>query len=48
MEKLTDEVKQDSVWTVIFANDIVICSECREQVEKRNENQKARQNMCVD
>ena len=32
MYRLTDEVRQGSLWTMMFADDIVICSESREQV----------------
>ena len=31
-DKLTDEVRQESPWTAMFADDTVICSESREQV----------------
>ncbi|KAJ8348946.1 hypothetical protein SKAU_G00275380 [Synaphobranchus kaupii] len=34
MDRLTDEVRQESPWTMMFADDIVICSESREQVEE--------------
>ncbi|KAI5621396.1 gastrula zinc finger protein XlCGF28.1-like, partial [Silurus asotus] len=34
MDRLTDEVSQESPWTMMFADDIVICCESREQVEK--------------
>ncbi|KAI5625322.1 hypothetical protein C0J50_15181 [Silurus asotus] len=34
MDRLTDEVRQESPWTMMFADDIVICCESREQVEK--------------
>ncbi|KAK3573842.1 hypothetical protein QTP86_032881 [Hemibagrus guttatus] len=42
MDQLSEEVIQESPWTIMFADDIVICSESREQVEvcageKRNE-----------
>ncbi|KAK3526386.1 hypothetical protein QTP70_025422 [Hemibagrus guttatus] len=42
MDQLSEEVRQESPWTMMFADDIVICSESREQVEvcageKRNE-----------
>ena len=30
----TDEVRQESPWTMIFVDDNVICSESREQVEE--------------
>ena len=33
IEGFTDEIKQESLWTMMFADDIVICSESREQVE---------------
>ncbi|KAK3571533.1 hypothetical protein QTP86_013162 [Hemibagrus guttatus] len=31
MDQLSEEVRQESPWTMIFADDIVICSESREQ-----------------
>ncbi|KAK3564694.1 hypothetical protein QTP86_024843 [Hemibagrus guttatus] len=34
MDQLSEEVRQESPWTMMFANDIVICSESREQVEE--------------
>lgn len=34
MNRLTDEVRQGAPWTMMFADDIVICSESREQVEE--------------
>ena len=37
MDRLTDEVRQESPWTMMFADDIVICSESREQVEEKLE-----------
>ena len=37
MDRLTDEVRQESPWTMMFADDIVICSERREQVEEKQE-----------
>ncbi|KAK3543455.1 hypothetical protein QTP70_020933, partial [Hemibagrus guttatus] len=33
MDQLSEEVRQESPWTMMFADDIVICSESREQVE---------------
>lgn len=33
MDGLTDEVGQESPWTVMLADDIVKCSESREQLE---------------
>ena len=32
MDRLTDEVRQESPWNMMFADDIVICSESKEQV----------------
>lgn len=32
MDRLTDEVRRDSPWTMTFADDIVVCSKSREQV----------------
>ena len=37
MDRLTDEVKQESPWTIMFAADIMICSESREQVKENVE-----------
>ncbi|KAK3518784.1 hypothetical protein QTP70_012732 [Hemibagrus guttatus] len=34
MDQLSEEVRQASPWTMMFADDIVICSESREQVEE--------------
>ncbi|KAI5085121.1 NACHT, LRR and PYD domains-containing protein 12 isoform X3 [Silurus meridionalis] len=34
MDRLTDEGRQESPWTMMFAYDIVICGESSEQVEK--------------
>ncbi|KAK3540585.1 hypothetical protein QTP70_034343 [Hemibagrus guttatus] len=36
-EPLSEEVRQESPWTIMFADDIVICSESREQVEENLE-----------
>ena len=33
MDRLTDEITQESPWTMLFADDLVICGECRQQVE---------------
>ena len=33
MDRLTDEVRREPSWTMLFANDIVICKETREEVE---------------
>ncbi|KAK3545742.1 hypothetical protein QTP70_011326 [Hemibagrus guttatus] len=37
MDQLSEEVRQESSWTMMFADDIVICSENREQVEENLE-----------
>ncbi|KAK3556402.1 hypothetical protein QTP70_007982 [Hemibagrus guttatus] len=37
MDQLSEEVRQRSPWTMMFADDIVICSESREQVEENLE-----------
>ncbi|XP_065674134.1 uncharacterized protein LOC136091078 [Hydra vulgaris] len=33
MNRMTDKVRQESPWTMMFADDILICSESRRQVE---------------
>ena len=40
MDRLTDEVRREPPWTMMFANDIVICEETREEVEQRLESWK--------
>ena len=37
MDRLTDEVRREPPWTMLFTNDIVICEETREEVEWRLE-----------
>ena len=37
MDRLTEEVRRESPWTMLFADDIVICEETREEVEWRLE-----------
>ena len=37
MDRFTDEVRQVPPWTMMFANDMVICSEIRKQVEENVE-----------
>uniref|UniRef100_A0A3Q2ZZ01 Inter-alpha-trypsin inhibitor heavy chain 3 n=1 Tax=Kryptolebias marmoratus TaxID=37003 RepID=A0A3Q2ZZ01_KRYMA len=37
MDKITDEVRQEFPWTRMFADDIVMCDENREQVEENLE-----------
>ena len=40
MDRLTDEVRREPSWTMQFADDIVICEETREEVERRLESWK--------
>ena len=40
MDRLTDEVRRERPWTMLFADDIVICEETREEVEQRLESWK--------
>ncbi|KAK3566642.1 hypothetical protein QTP86_001843 [Hemibagrus guttatus] len=37
MDQLSEEIRQESPWTMMFADDILICSESREQVEENLE-----------
>ena len=37
MDRLTDEVRREPPWTMLFADDIVICEETRKEVEQRLE-----------
>ncbi|KAK3573586.1 hypothetical protein QTP86_028798 [Hemibagrus guttatus] len=37
MDQLSEEVRQESPWTMMLADDIVICSDSREQVEENLE-----------
>ena len=34
MDRLTDEVRREPPWAMLFADDIVICEETREEVER--------------
>ena len=36
-DKLTDEVRREPLWTMLFTDDIVICKETRQEVEQRLE-----------
>ena len=40
MDSLTDEVKREPPWTMLFDDDIVICEETRKEVERRLESWK--------
>ena len=35
MDRLTDEVRREPTWTIMFTDDIVICKETRGEVERR-------------
>ena len=35
MDRLTDEVRGEPPWTMLFPDDIVICEEIRKEVERR-------------
>ena len=37
MDRLTDEVRREPPWTMLFADDIVICKDTRKQMERRLE-----------
>ena len=37
MDRMTDEIREEAHWTMMFADDIVICSESKEQVEEKLE-----------
>ena len=40
MDRLTDEMRREQPWAMLFADDIVICEETREEVEQRLESWK--------
>ena len=40
MNRLTDEVRRELPWTMLFADDIVTCEETREKMERRLESWK--------
>ena len=37
MDRITDEVRREPPWTMLFADDIAICEENGEEVERRLE-----------
>ena len=37
MYRMTDEIREEAPWTMVFADDIVICSESKEQIEYKRE-----------
>ena len=40
MNRLTDEIRREPPWTMLFADNIVICEETREEIERRLESWK--------
>ena len=34
---MTDKIREEATWTMMFADDIVICSDSKEQVEEKLE-----------
>ena len=37
MDRMTDEIREEAPWTIMFADVIVICSESKEQLEEKLE-----------
>ena len=37
MDRITDDIREEAPWTMMFADDIVICSESKERVEEKLE-----------
>ena len=37
MDMMTDEIKEEAPWTMMFADDTMTCSESKEQVEEKLE-----------
>ena len=37
MDRMTDHIREEAPWTMMFADDIMICSESKEQVEEKLE-----------
>ena len=37
MDRMTDEIRKEAPWTMMFADDIVICSESKEHIEEKLE-----------
>ena len=37
MDRITDEINEEAPWTMMFADDIVICSQSKERVEEKLE-----------
>ena len=41
MDRMTDDIREEAPWTMMFADDIVICSESKELVEEKLESKRA-------
>ena len=37
MDRMTDDIREEAAWTMMFADDIVICSEGKERIEEKLE-----------
>ena len=37
MDRMTDDIREEAPWTMMFSDDIVICSESKEHVEEKLE-----------
>ena len=37
MDRITDDIREEAPWTMMFADDIVICSDSKERVEEKLE-----------
>ena len=37
MDRMTDEIREEAPWTMMFADDIVVCCESKEHVEEKLE-----------
>ena len=35
MDRMTDDIREEARWTMMFADDIVICSESKEGLEEK-------------
>ena len=47
MDRLTDEVRREPSWTMLFADDIVICEETREEMEPGDMNRTRTLEICI-
>ena len=37
MDRMTDDIREEAPWTMMFADDILICSDSKERVEEKLE-----------